>query len=362
MSYERLKKLLPDENIDNAIAFSSDSFLIEHTIRILDDFSSFNSKLDDNTVKALYRMICMYSNVRLSWIDYESKDIESLAEKSVEKIYYVHSDKIDRIATTNEINNGVSILEVRKMYPIGQEDSELFYLWAWSETGKSYYYRQAGFKQDYIDNKPIEEFYPMLMTSIVKIDKLIKLLNNMDKMNEDIKILKKIKKIKYPTYMKDEVNEKISPKQLIYSIYKGFPRGSSNVEYRKALAMSFRNIEENKRLEPYEVAELRRIYAKFLENGDTREPVQKVKEACEYLLEQREKGTINGKEFVFKIVGTLKKGNYCRCSEKQFNIISEAVEKCKNRQELEQTVITDTNIDAVVNNTIDDSDIGELPW
>ena len=258
-----------------------------------------------------------------------------------------------RPATENEVKNGVEALIPEYVYPAGQETYEMLCLMYWALTGRSWYFRQAGYELSYnkttgkVENTIVE----MVDACILKFIEMLKFVSDYDKYEKAIKIIKKSKRngFKYADYAKDEIKEEISVKQLVKNIDEKFPRKSENKDFRRAIALVIKTNVKNERLTPMEIAEMRRIYRVFTsdrKNYEKKKVNEATKEQCEIIL--KNKALLGVDHFVYKIIGTFQKHNYIvQPSEKQQKFIDEALEKIEAEQMKQNTtgIITEDDID-----------------
>ena len=379
MGYSKLFNLL-DKDIKSksfisnlASGYMEVPFLIEETLKLLDDNSPYYNIISDNNKKSLCIMMDQYFND--CWELYiEDLKLDKLLQFGKIEVYKIDAVNGLRYATVNEVAQGTKGLIGENIYPAGQKEYEYLSLLQWTFTGISYYFRQAGYSLNYDkDGKVTNGTYEMIQMCALKLKEMYEWISDKDKLNKAINRISKMKKsngYKYATYEKDEIVEDISIKQLVYNIYKVFPRNSTNNDYRKALALALKAYKNNQKLTPLEIAYLREVYdahaldtnrAKQKDNNTDEE----LKKKCELLIAERYNGSINQKHFVYNIIETLKKYNYSRCSPKQFEIIEDALKTINGNvpdlsgvQSNNNTeVISDTEIDlslASLSNAIGD--------
>lgn len=226
---------------------------------------------------------------------------------------------------------GVEGLIAENIYPAGENEFKLLSLLQWTFTGKNIYFRDAGYKLTYRDSKePVETTYDMITISANQLIEMFKWCSDSDKVDSAVKKLKKAAKskgFKYASYERDEIEETVTIKQLVYNLDKTLPRRSDNIKYRRALAIVIKGKKGLSYLTPMEVSFLREIYHQRAYEKDAAKPYvdETLKNECEQILKERYKGVINQDHFVYKIIETLKKKNYTVCSAKQYSIINDAL-------------------------------------
>ena len=310
-------------------------YIMEETLKLLEDDSLYCNIISDNNKRALAVMLSSYFD---SCYEKYIKDLNlnKLLEYGRLEVYKVDAANGLRFATINEVEQGVEGLIPEYIYPAGEEAYKKLCLLQWTFSGISYFFRMAGYNLKYDTNgKVINTLYDMIQMSAYQIKELFSWVENTDTIDTAIKKIEKMKKnkgYKYASFEKDEIVEDISIKQLIHNIDKTFPRNSSNANYRKAISLVIKTNKNKKKLTPLEVAELRKIYHQHaLERNNTQnnviieESIKQLKTECEKLLSERFSGKINSKHFAYTIIESLKKNNYMKCSAKQYAFISEAL-------------------------------------
>ncbi len=340
-------------------------YLLDETLKMLDDDSPMYCAISDDNKLALCRMMQTYFND--CWAIYiENEDFNKLLDFGKIETYKIEAYEGLRYATVNEIENGVKGLIGEDVYPAGEECYKKLCLLNWTFNGRSYYFRQAGYKLDYTeDGKVATPLYTMIQMCAKDLVEIFNWVQTDDytKAIKKIEKMKKNKGYKYSNYERDEVVEDITIKQLIYNITHVFPKNSDNRDYRKALALSIK-AKNGTKLKPLEISELRTIYEKHAldvnsRNQENVEANDKLRKECEELLANRKSGKINPDHFAFTIIETLKKGNYKRCSAKQYSFIKEALGIINNTpenetNEVDTTAKTETEIisDDEINNSL----------
>ena len=300
-------------------------FIIRESMFWLSDISS----LDIEQKRGLLNMLNMY--YKLCYDSSIATKSKSLPYGKIE-VYKVSSTNGLRYATQSEVEQGVRGIIPEFIYPIEQRNYELLALYYWTVTGVSYYYRQSGLNISYDSNGKVKEtFYELVSQNPVMLFDMMKLVENEEKTTKMMKILNKYKKSKgyvYSSFEKDEIHEDISSKQIIYNIDTMFPRGSDNPKYRKALSLVIK-IKGGYKPTPYDISTLREIYDEFSKNNAVNikytETDVNLKKECEAILIARNNGLIHPSKYVFKIIESLSKFQYTRCSDKQYSIIKEAL-------------------------------------
>lgn len=306
--------------------------------------------------------------MRTCWSEYAN------VEKYKKLVDYVRLDNYTvealnglRPATLKEIENGVKELQHELTYPVGKEFSDKFNLLIWTMTGNTYYFRAAGFKNEFDNNgKVADNIYEMICKSSKMLNDMFNMMEDKEAFNKKLKILEKVKKqggIKYAGYAKDEITEKISPKQLISNAKAILPRNSDNKDIRKAISICIK-YSSGKRILPMDISFIRKTYDEYINNMDRfklEESTTKLKEQCERILKEKKSS-----DFVYKIIYTLKAYNYSKCSVKQYKIIQEAYDKLVNTQKeikddnIEYEVISDLIGSTDNTDSLDEFDVNDI--
>lgn len=367
MSYGRLNRLVGEKAgaYIECIAEDDSMKIAKDISRCLNDEHFVCQQMSDGLVIGLYNVAsALYEQVQMLML--RNIDICKIAMKTKMQLYKIEAMNGLRFATVNEVNNGVAGLIPFSSYPAGEDVSKQLFILAWVVTGNTWYYRQAGFKNHFSESgKVTDTVVDMLNESAETIVGLIRLMNNETKLNKVLKILKK-SKFEYTTYATDEVTEEVSVKQLLLDCEQLFKGTSTNASCRRAKSLLLKSKKD--KLTPSEISELRKIKAEVLEKGievnsDTVE--EQVKNKCEYLLNLKYTGRISGDAFVFKIISTLERCKYVRCSDKQLAIIEEALKSVGYYDVEENNVVSESDIDSTIGKDIEDDSmlsIGELPW
>jgi hypothetical protein len=337
MGYTKLFELLKDETkltslITNlSSGFIEVPYLISETLKLLADDSIYYNAISDNNKISLCIMIDNYFSDCLEQYIADI-NLDKLLKFGKIEVYKIEAADGLRYATQGEVANGVKGLIGEYIYTAGEEEYKNLCLLQWSFSGIGYFYKQAGYNLKYDDKgKVLTSFYEMITQSAYGLKNLfdwISVKSNFETAIAKIKKMQKKHGYKYATYAKDEVTEEITIKQLVYNIYRVFPRNSTNYEYRRALALALKNYKNKKPLTPSEVSWLREVYEKHavdinkevISAGENKE----IKDKCEKLLAERYSGRINQNHFAYNIIETLKKYNYSKCTDKQMDIINKA--------------------------------------
>lgn len=342
------------------------TYVMENILSILTD-GAYN--LED-----AYRLKlaeALRSHFELVWtIKYiDNTNIDRLISFIKEDIYYIDAYGGHRMATKNEVEHGVTGLIKKESWLFGDEGQEIYKqlnILQWAITGRLMYYRLAGLQYNWGENGLEDTFIQLFSRSTAVTTGLYTLLRNKDRFNYIVSTINKAVRRgrnKYPDFAPDEVAVEISKKQLLFKLqaiiweYEGFSES-------KRLLIRLKK-DNTYKLSPYELSLLRKDYEELTsimfkgnkvktKKGLTDEQVS-LKEKCDKIEKYVIDGMLDKKEFSLKIVETLKKYNYNRCSEKQMNILNESIAKAEKALENkeETKVMTDADIPEVMENIYD---------
>lgn len=361
MEFNEVNKLLGNKtNTKNIISQMSSMgeqapFIVKEIVMMLADNSVYSGIIPDNYKIALAIMLQMYFNTCFDYFGEGSKLSKTFDYASI-ITYKVNAPDGLRFATTNEIKDGVENLIGETVYPGGEDTYKNLALLMWTLTGNNFYYKKAGYKLQYDSEfKVITTTYEMITESCEHLKQMMEWVNT-SSFEKSLRIINKIKKshgYKYADYEKDEIHEQISIKQLISTLDKVVPRGSDNPDYRKAIALIIKTNKNDKKLEPLEIAYLRKVYREIVSNNNKKisnAVDNTLKEKCEYLIDAKNRGLVDPKHFAFVIISTISKYGYKKASDKQMTIINEAYNIASNAEKKESEkgkseVISDDEID-----------------
>jgi hypothetical protein len=269
-------------------------------------------------------------------------NIEKLLKYAKTELYQIEAINGLRFATKNEIKQGVRGIICVTKENIDDENYKLLSILQWSFDWKWKYLSQAGCSseckfEDIETDIGIIQKFDMFRK---RLDKLCEYLDT--EFESDIDKLKQIskqRKFEYASYEPDEVHEDISIKQIVQSVLSRFEKNSKNPDVRRAIALALKTKNNPFGMKPDEIAFMREMLSNHTEIESTNEGI---KEKCERLYAERDKGNIGKDDFVFKIIETLSRYNYTRCSSKQLKIIDSALDKIESS--CETTIISDDEI------------------
>ena len=359
---EQLIKIM--RGLDNE---SSSIWLIDEIADMLKDWSPLFSMITDKNKIALVRLIRNLFPLIVSRGMGELVH-DKVIEFAFEDIAYINDGTEERIATKKEYEQGVKGLICKRKWNIDEEDYKSLRLLTWILDGKSYDFTGAGYKLTFKDsNVPTETTYEMIYIAAERINNIKDLLERYEDLVTRLKNYKKKGRMKYPAYSRYEVVEDYTVKQLLNNIDISFKRGSKDENYRRALSLVI-NAKRGKTLTPFEISFLRTTYERHAADlseakdkvEDIAEEDNKVKKMCMELLDAKRRNAVDKKEFGFKIIDSLARNNFTKCSEKQFKIIDDLYQKAFNKtaatrdngadSENKVTIISEENM----NNTLSD--------
>lgn len=340
------------------------SYLVDEVMQLLEDGNIQGVDMSDSEKLRLIHLVVDYSkHCGVMFLTYSG--IDKLADNAIQAIYKTDAEYGIRVSTESEVKAGVRGLIEEKNYLIDERKFKLLNLLAWTIHGRLKNYRLSGYRYRYDGEKKelIDSVYDLINKSIDDLYKLIEWAKD-GELSRDTDVLRsKIKnKYKYPVYAADEVKEDMTIKQLLYYLENNIPRGTGSKKYNYAINLIIRN-KENKyfRLSPIQISSLRDVYhevkdSKKLDNLKHKNEKTKLQSECEVLIKAKNSGHIDKGHFVFKVINTIKMSNYNRCSEKQYNIISDALLELINKlNNKESSVVGERKkVDVVVVDSIED--------
>lgn len=313
------------------------------------------------------------------WLNVEYvDDIGKLLEYAYSERYYTETPNGKRIATSGEIQQGVRGLVVERTPRIPEDHIRSLRLFHWAYTGNPYHYIRCGYtaKYNYKERQYKEAAYSLIHRAADGIQAMIDLLrDDCTAIEKDIAILKKGKREKayiYPSYAPDEMSEEMGVTTLFCTAKKVISDCIDDPEYTLAM----RALYKKKGVTPEEIAILRRVYSRSLsakpstgwgegqsklEESTASFERKQLKFECDTLKSARNSGKIYPSHFVFKIISTLEKYGYERCSEKQHKVIEDALEiinkdttkkpepNTKEKKEPEVKIVSEFDIDDALN-------------
>lgn len=348
MSYDEVNKLIEaDEKLKQFMVGTEGSVLrlpvlITETLEMLADDSPLRSVITDTNKVALCKM-CRSIHTKLASITMfdDDKKIRALCDYSKKDIYYIEALNGNRIATKREVEDGVEGLYAKPTYVAGEKAADMLHVIMWIISGDARYLYRNGdtsikFWEDGSESTPV---YTLIYRYAEKITQATEYYDS-DEYKKAVKIIQKFQKTASKLYKdveSDEVTAPISKEQLVRDILDRFPRGSSNANYRKAVSLALAYERNKKWVTPAGIAFMReqhRLYGETLgEDESTDSTSDRIEEMCNELERFRYSKLIDPNSFVYKIISTIKKKRYKNVSSKQKDIIIEAYNKVKGKDE-----------------------------
>ena len=318
-------------------------YILDKTFDTLEDSFTAPGYIGENNQIALCNMVRMFWDSCM-YVSLDMRNAISLVDYTrMEQYNMAVAGKEIRWATAGEIASGARGLQMEYVYPVGEKAFRRLNILCWAVTGRTIYFKRLGYELKFSSDKKLEtSFYQMINMCAMDLVDLFKW-GNTENFEELYKELRKVKR-KWKTRRcleraEDEVIESITPKDLVFQLDALLPRGTSDPEYRRAVSIVIKAIRYETQPTPLEIELLRRVYDRVTKGDaieEEEEKENKLKDECESLLEAKKQGLISYKHFAFRIIETISKQNYKRCSEKEYNIIKDAlnlVEKEKKARE-----------------------------
>ena len=348
MSYDGVNKLIEsDEKLHKFMIGTEGSVLrlpvlITETLEMLADDSPLRSVITDANKVALCTM-CRSVHTKLASITMfdDDKKIKTLCGYSKKDIYYIEALNGNRIATKREVEDGVEGLYAKPTYVAGEKAADMLHVIMWIISGDAIYlYRNGDTNIQFgEDGKVSTPVYTLIYRYAEKITQATEYYDS-DEYKKAVKIIQKFQKTASKLYKdieSDEVTAPISKEQLVKDILDRFPRGSSNINYRKAVSLALAYERNTRWVTPAGIAFMReqhRLYGETLGDYESTDSTSdRIEEMCNELERLRYSKMIDPNHFVYKIIATIKKKRYKNVSSKQKDIIIEAYNKVKGKDE-----------------------------
>lgn len=340
--------------------------LLEDLYLFLDDVNPLSKSIQDNKIVEIVEFIKAFYLKCGNTFLFEEEDYEKIFNGAKRVIYGINAPLGFRIATQKEVDYGVIGLVQKEEYLISEDKYKLLALLNWTLTGRLRYYKLAGYEYNYDTNSGlVDTIYELIERSYGSMIYMLEWVGGAT-FDAEIKALKKVikgSKYKYPEYAEDEVTTTITPKQIVYYLEKNLPRNSSNINYRRAIAIILSGRNDASKLDPVAISFLRGVYeelttgmANLVGTGRVEELIENnpIKDKCLELLKARDAGYIEKGEFVFKIVDTLVRCNFNKCSRKQLDIIDKAIKTVKdNKEKVDGNTEEENNLDIMADTFVD---------
>lgn len=331
MSYESINSVITDEKLLKSMIGIENSnikvaYLVDATLMLLSDNSSYINIISEKNKVALCNL-CINVTSTLAGASAFKKDIDikKACEYSMKKVYYTDAPNGKRIATKGEINDGITELIMDTTYPAGIDAHRKLNTLAWILFGDIKYVYALGFKVKYNDKREvITPTYDIIAALAADINQSLEWYSTMQ-FDKALKIIQKFSKAYRKIYIdsvQDEIKESISIEQVTKDILDRFPRGSNNVNYRRAIAISLKYRNKSK-LTPMEMKFIREQHRDFnIEIETDNEGSNEVKLICNTIIKAASDGIIKEGELGLKIARSLVDSQRWRVSTKQLNVLT----------------------------------------
>lgn len=329
------------------------------------NFSMYEPEIVINLLKFL---IDYYNSSWSAFFDISSGDInlEKLIEYHTQHLYKVEAANGWRIATQNEVNEGIfqisgsHVIELKDEPKLKLEESEYKFinLFTWTVTGRWRYFKKSGLEIKFnSENKPTEPDIRYISRNLRVLNRMCELLKT-DYYSSVISKLKDIRKAgnyKYLAYADDEIQVEDKIGFVVNQVAKLMPKNKSPILYECSKIL-YKN--KSKLISSYTVEEkitLRKGYYELkypdIKLNDDKldfETMDEIKSLCDRIRQGVGDGLLSDRDFSVKIVTTLTRSGYRRCSDKQKSVLIsairriEAVENTRKQVEVENPVETNS--------------------
>ena len=336
MEFKYLEKLTDDTAgltfIKNA---AGDNFdrpgLISKILEIINDGSPYLSHISQDKVLSLFRLAKeSFETCFSAYLDFTTGGVklEHMLKSGESTVYYIDAPDGNRVATINEVNNGVEELTPVTTNHLGEDVTKNLNLLLWTFTGQLRYYKKAGLTYTYKDGKLEETPLQLIMQAGMALRQLIDWMKTPADYERALRVLalsKKQGKYKYPNFAPDEIQATISIKQIQYLCKSGIVGRGATETQAEVKRLLFKIDKDRYKPLPHEIALMRRAYTE-IQNGIVHNPGEKLNDELEELCSKLEKGAESGliapDHFAFKVIGTVR--HTLRCSDKQLKILRDA--------------------------------------
>lgn len=307
--------------------------LVENTLEMISDGSTFIGIIKDSNKIALCKM-CVNIVKKFSSIEAygESDKIKTACLYSKTGIYFIDSIEGTRIATKNEVKNGVTGLYIKTEYPAGEKASKLLHVITWILCGEYRYLYYAGYDIKYNKDRQVTtSLYDVIVMTANDINEALDWYDT-EEYRKARRILEKFTKSykrMYADSASDEIREVLSVEQIVKDITSKFPYKSEDKDYRRAMALAIEYSERGKKIKPTDIAFMRKQHKRFGEDRGNNEDKASaiIEDMCKQIIEAKKEGKLTGKEFAFKIIDTMRATGRYSGTEKQINILRETIDK-----------------------------------
>ena len=376
MDFTRTVEFMTDEQKKQFGGFLSEYMpktnLMLNVLEILEDNGPYSMTLSKQNREALVRLLFNY--VDSCWpIFLDDVNIKSLFQYAQTEVYHIQAENGYRVATNNEVENGVLGLIGEVTDNIPEKEQKLLHLLQWTFDGDWREFKAAGFDVKFNSDRTVATTYmQMIKQSATLLNDLIDFTSEgrqFDYCLTQLRRVKRLGKYKYPQYAADEIKVDMPLKSLAFALKNQLPKGSGNSDIRKAWYLTLTYYNNNRvKLKPSEVSFLRQVYADL----NTQEGVSKFKDSasakgspeiqanCEKLLNALNSGLIDPNHFAFKIIGTLKENGYKRISSKQQAVLDSAMREVEVKQRAKAKEIVEITSNIINIDEVDESDMPNI--
>lgn len=315
--------------------------LILKLYRVLSDEYQSSYNMSDAMFMRFYRLLIEYirkCRYLYSYYLTGKPRLEKLMESEVSVVYYVQAANGRRIATVNEVKNGVKELEPEFQDCFGEEERQYIYTLLWTFTGLIRFYTKTGLSVSYTNDTINENDVQLIIKAGQKLRGMIDFFSgpgDFPDIEDKLKKFRKMSAYKYPTFAEDEIVSNISFKQDYFVCREELSKaGAVTDAQREARRLIFIHDNYKYKFLPHDMAVIRQVAYELRNSvvsakvvrGKTRELPHDVVDLISKLDKGRESGAFRPKsDFVFKVMDTVRK--YGKCSPKQLAILQEAVDK-----------------------------------
>ena len=332
-------------------------WIVDALLRGVSDINPFLTMYSEEQIKEMVVLVilCYYSMFN-AFFSVSSGDVklEELVKKTRQNRYTVNASNGKRVATSGEVSEGiyyvvndytVKLVDEPTLF-LTEKEEKFIWMMTWALTGRWRYFIQAGYNVKYENGVLAEPEIKYIWSVRNVIYRMCELLTSSDMYPDIVEKLREIKKAgtyKYPDYADDEIHLTDGITFVVNQLNKMMPRYRSGV-----LAECSRIMYRNKSIAPSsysteEKMKLREGYYCLLhpdnseESAKNDEFIETNRKLCDKIREAVGDGLLENTDFAVKVATTITKNNYRFCSDKQRNVLVDAISRSDKARESKET-------------------------
>lgn len=296
--------------------------------------------IEPEIIAMLARMIVHFykSSLKVSLDATIDFDFEEMMKYKERPVYYVDIEGTYREASISEVESGLLELVNIPEKALDDTSEKMMNLLSWAVTGRYKYFINAGHTCTYKDNKLVETDCQQIIAAASDIRKLS------DWLDEDVGYenakkallrMKKLGKYKYQSVVSNEIKEDCSITYIVYYLGNNMPFRVKGDLFKCKKILEARKNKRYLKFSTEEKITLRKGYKELLDikNGcvnkeeASAEILDDIKELCSTIKQGVADGLLPENDFSLKVIFTVDKSGYTKCSVRQRQILVEACNK-----------------------------------